>query len=290
MLEEENMINGTIVLEGGGTKGVFTAGVLDYLMEQDIYFSDVVGVSSGSCNAVDYVSRQIGRSRDCIILEHRSDRYIFRDRLLTSFNAIDLEKLVVKFANKTYPFDFETFSNSPINCHIVATNAVSGQAKYFQETENLDRLLQIIKSSCSLPIACNPQLVDNTLYFDGGVKDAIPIEYAKSLANDKIVVVLTKTMDNIISKQTKIESDMFLRMYKEYPFLCADYLDIPRRDKVIYDELVKLEDEGKIFIIRPVTVNVGVATTNKKALREFYDQGYNLTRALRCELDKYLNS
>jgi len=284
------MIKGTIVLEGGGTRGVFTAGVLDYLMEHGIYFSDTVGVSSGACNAVDYVSRQVGRSRDCIILEHRTDRYIFRDRLLTSFNAIDLEKLVVKFANKTYPFDFETFSNSPMNCHIVATDAKTGEAKYFQEKEDLNRLLSIIKASCSLPIACNPQLVDDRLYFDGGCKDGIPIEYAKSLGNEKIVVVLTKTMDDLISKQSKIESDMFLRMYKGYPFLCADYLDMPRRDKEVYDELIKLEDEGKIFIIRPININVGIATTNKEALKEFYNHGYTLTRALRYELDKYLNS
>jgi predicted patatin/cPLA2 family phospholipase len=284
------MIKGTIVLEGGGTRGVFTAGVLDYLMEHGIYFTDVIGVSSGACNAVDYVSRQIGRSRDCIILEHRTERYIYKDRILTSFNAIDLEKLVVTFANKNYPFDFETFSSSPMNCHIVATDAISGEAKYFQEKENLDRLLKTIKASCSLPIACTPQIVDNKLYFDGGCKDAIPIEYAKSLGNKKIIVVLTKTMDDLVSKQSRIESDMFLRMYKSYPFLCADYLDIPRRDKVIYDELIKLEDEGKIFIIRPITINVGLATTNKKALKEFYDHGYTLTRALRHELDKYLNS
>ena len=107
------MINATIVLEGGATRGVFTSGVLDYLMEQDTYLSHVIGVSAGACNAVDYVSKQIGRTRNCMIVEDKEYNYHnnLRD-FMREKSLLDMDMVFDKYPREIFPFDFETFQKS----------------------------------------------------------------------------------------------------------------------------------------------------------------------------------
>ena len=121
----------TLVLEGGATRGIFTSGALDYLMERDLYFSDVIGVSAVSCNAVDYVSRQPGRTRDCMIPTDKEGKYYYGIRdFVKEKSLMNMDLIFDKYPKELLPFDFETYFNSEINCQIVTTNCLTGKAEY----------------------------------------------------------------------------------------------------------------------------------------------------------------
>ena len=123
------MTEAGLVLEGGATRGVFTSGALDYLMEKDLYFSYVVGVSAGSCNAVDYVSKQIGRTRDCMI--HRGKEYSYYYGLkdfVKERSLLDMDMIFNKYPNELFPFDFDTYFSNGMTCEIVTTNCLTGNA------------------------------------------------------------------------------------------------------------------------------------------------------------------
>ena len=144
----------TIVLEGGATRGIFTSGALDYLMEQDIYFSDVIGVSAGACNAVDYVSRQPGRTRDCMIPNTKDMKYIngVKDTIREK-SLMNMDLIFDKYPNELIPFDFDAYFQSEMHCELVTTNCLTGNAEYMTETEDPDRLMKICRASSSMPLA-----------------------------------------------------------------------------------------------------------------------------------------
>ena len=138
----------TLVLEGGATRGIFTSGALDYLMERDLYFSDVIGVSAGSCNAVDYVSRQPGRTRDCMIPTDKEGKYYYGIRdFVKEKSLMNMDLIFDKYPKELLPFDFETYFNSEINCQIVTTNCLTGKAEYMTEDSDNDRLMKLCRQT-----------------------------------------------------------------------------------------------------------------------------------------------
>ena len=134
------MIKATLVLEGGANRGVFTSGVLDYLMGKELYMSNVIGVSAGACNAVDYVSKQAGRSRECVIHREKEYDYVYGlKKTLKEKALMDMDMLFDKFPNEIYPFDFETYFASEMECELVVTNCITGAAEYLSE-DNRDTI------------------------------------------------------------------------------------------------------------------------------------------------------
>ena len=187
------MEKATIVLEGGATRGVFTSGVLDYLMERELYLSHVIGVSAGSCNGVDYVSKQPGRTRDCMI--HREKEYSYYNSITKSIKTkslLDMDMVFEKYPKEVFPFDFDTYFRSEIECEIVTTNCETGQAEYMTETKDGDRLMKICRASSSMPLVSPIVNIDGVPYLDGGLADSIPVKRALQKGNEKIVLVLTR--------------------------------------------------------------------------------------------------
>ena len=119
-----------LVLEGGANRGVFTSGALDYLMEQDFYIPYVVGTSAGACNAVDYVSRQPLRTKNCNIITDKKKRYVTIKNTLKTGTLLDMDLIFEKYPNEIFPFDFDTFLNSDMQCEMVVTNCLTGKAEY----------------------------------------------------------------------------------------------------------------------------------------------------------------
>ena len=144
----------TLVLEGGATRGIFTSGALDYLMERDLYFSDVIGVSAGSCNAVDYVSRQPGRTRDCMIPTDKEGKYYYGIRdFVKEKSLMNMDLIFDKYPKELLPFDFETYFASEMECELVVTNCITGAAEYLSEDKDPERLMKICRASSSMPLA-----------------------------------------------------------------------------------------------------------------------------------------
>ena len=164
-----------LVLEGGGNRGVFTAGVLDYLMEQKVEFPYVVGVSAGACNAMDYVSGQVGRTRRCMIVENKEYSYISLKNILDKKSLFDMDMIFDRYPNEIFPFDFDEYFKSDIECEMVVTNCLTGEAEYLSEKQDRRRLMDICRASSSIPGMSPMVTIDGQLYLDGGAADSIPL-------------------------------------------------------------------------------------------------------------------
>lgn len=269
-----------LVLEGGGMRGVFTCGVLDYFMDNNIYFPYTIGVSAGACNGLSYMSRQRGRAKfSNIDLLEKYDyigvRYLFKKR-----NIMDFDLLFSEFPEHILPYDYETYFASSGRYEMVTTNCLTGRADYFEEKKDKNRVIDIVRASSSLPFVCPITYVDGVPMLDGGIIDSIPLLRAINQGYEKNVVVLTRNRGyRQLSKDIKIPH--FL--YKKYPRL---RVALSNRCKAYNDQLElieRMEDEGKIIAIRPKNpVTVDRIEKDIRKLQDFYEEGYVCAKEI-CE-------
>lgn len=279
----------TMVLEGGATRGVFTSGVLDYLMEKNVYLSHVIGVSAGSCNAVDYVSKQPGRTRDCMIPTDRNGNYYYGIRdFVKERSVMNMDLIFDKYPNELLPFDFDTYFQSDIECELVTTNCLTGKAEYMTEGQDRARLMKICRASCSMPLLTPIVNVDDTPYLDGGLADSVPIERAKEKGNEKIIVVLTKNRGYRKKTMSPAMQKVYRRAYRSYPNLVRTILRRSFMYNRTMNDLDQLEKRGEIFVIRPLVRPVSRLERNKEALYAFYEHGYSLMEKKMDDLMEYL--
>ena len=279
----------TLVLEGGATRGIFTSGALDYLMERDLYFSDVICVSAGSCNAVDYVSRQPGRTRDCMIPTDKEGKYYYGIRdFVKEKSLMNMDLIFDKYPKELLPFDFETYFNSEINCQIVTTNCLTGKAEYMTEDSDNDRLMKLCRASSSMPLLTPIVNIDNVPYLDGGLADSVPIRRAQQMENEKIVVILTKNQGYRKSVLSPTMQRVYKRAYKSYPNLIRTIFRRSFEYNKTMNYLDQLEKRGEIFILRPQVKPVSRLERNKETLHAFYEHGYKYTERKFDDLMEYL--
>lgn len=279
----------TLVLEGGATRGIFTSGALDYLMERDLYSSDVIGVSAGSCNAVDYVSRQPGRTRDCMIPTDKEGKYYYGIRdFVKEKSLMNMDLIFDKYPKELLPFDFETYFNSEINCQIVTTNCLTGKAEYMTEDSDNDRLMKLCRASSSMPLLTPIVNIDNVPYLDGGLADSVPIRRAQQMENEKIVVILTKNQGYRKSVLSPTMQRVYKRAYKSYPNLIRTIFRRSFEYNKTMNYLDQLEKRGEIFILRPQVKPVSRLERNKETLHAFYEHGYKYTERKFDDLMEYL--
>ncbi len=283
------MVKATLVLESGATRGVFTSGALDYLMEKDFYTSYVIGVSAGCCNAVDYVSKQPGRTRDCMIHKEKEYNYYYGFRKsIKKKSLIDMDMVFDRYPNEIFPFDYDTYFASDIECEIVTTNCVTGRAEYMTEDSDRHRLTKICRASCSMPLICPMVNVDGIPYLDGGLADSIPIRRAMEIGNGKSIVVLTRNPGYRRKMPSRATVQLYRRAYKKYPNLIRTIVN----RSIVYNRTIKLieqlELEGKIFVLRPLIPTVSRLEKDYDTLMHFYEHGYKLMRKEYDELMRFL--
>ena len=279
----------TLVLEGGATRGVFTSGVLDYLMENELYLSHVIGVSAGAGNAVGYVSRQPGRTRDCMIPLDRSTDYYYGIRdFVKEKSVMNMDLIFNKFPNELIPFDFDTYFQSDITCEIVTTNCITGKAEYMTEDHDRERLMKICRASCSMPLLTPIVNVDDTPYLDGGLADSIPIRRAQEIGNEKIVVVLTKNLGYRKKVVSRALQRVYRRAYKSYPNLIRTIFRRSFEYNKTLNHIDQMEKRGEIFVLRPQVKPVSRLERNKESLQAFYDHGYHYMERRMDDLRRYL--
>lgn len=276
-----------LVLEGGGNRGVFTAGALDYLMEQGVRFSYVTGVSAGACNAIDYVSGQIGRTRDCMIVEDREYRSISLKNVVENHSLFDMDMIFDRYPNEIFPFDYEQYFASGILCEMVVTNCLTGEAEYLSEEKDRKRLLDICRASSSIPGVSPMVEIDGTPYVDGGVGDSIPLIHAMKEGHRKNVVILTRNRGYRKKKPGKSRA-FYMAAFKKYPNLRDALLNRYQVYNRTLELIEKWEKEGHIFVLRPEIPAVSRTEQNQEALKAFYDHGYEVMRDRLGELYDYL--
>lgn len=284
-----DLIKATLVLEGGATRGVFTSGVLDLLMEKGIYVSHVIGVSAGTCNAVDYVSRQPGRTRDCMIPADKSGNYYYGMRdFVKEKSLMNMDLIFDKFPNEILPFDYDTYFSSEMECEIVTTNCLTGKAEYMTERKDRERLMKICRASCSMPLLTPIVNVDDVPYLDGGLADSVPVGRAKEIGNEKIIVVLTKNQGYRKKVPSKGLQRVYRRAYRSYPNLVRTILRRSFEYNKTMNHLDQLEKRGEIFVLRPQVKPVSRLERNKESLLSFYEHGYQLAERKLDDMMKYL--
>ena len=261
-----------LVLEGGGMRGVFTCGVLDYLMDHKIRFPYAIGVSAGACNGLSYMSYQRGRGKYSNIDLLAKYKYIGIRPLVKKRGLIDQQLLFHRFPDRILPYNYKAYAENPGRFEMVTTDCVTGRACYWEEKFDEKRIIDIVKASSSLPYACPIIYVDGRPMLDGGIVDSIPLLRAYEQGYDNCVVVLTRNKG--YRKSTKdVPVPSFI--YKKYPRL---RVALRNRNKIYNEQLElveRLEEEGKIIVIRPEKpIVVGRMETSVKKLTDLYEQGY----------------
>ena len=268
--------NTGLVLEGGGMRGVFTCGVLDYMMDNKIVFPYVIGVSAGACNGLSYMSGQRGRAKFSNIDLLDKYHYIGIKYLWRNHSILDQELLYKDFPEVILPFDYDACFSNPARFEMVTTNCVTGRPCYMEERHDMKRLVDIARASSSLPYVCPVAYVDNVPMLDGGIVDSIPVQRAIEQGYSRNVVVVTRNKGyRSDEKDRKIPHFI----YKKYPRL---RVVLSMRCKAYNDQLElvdKLEDEGRIVVIRPVMpLEVDRICTDTEKLTSLYYEGYECAR------------
>lgn len=268
-----------LILEGGGMRGVFTSGVLDNFMDRGIRFPFTVGVSAGACNGISYMSGQRGRAKYGNIDLLEKYNYIGLKHLIFKGNIMDFNLLFHVFPTKISPYDYDALARSKERFEMVTTSCNSGEACYFDEKLSPTRIIDIIKASSSLPFVSPISFVDGEPMLDGGIADSIPLLRAQSQGFTNNVVVLTRNKGYRKSeKPTKVP----FFMYRKYPALREAIRNRNARYNKQVELVERLEDEGKIVVIRPERpIEVDRIERNIAKLNALYEEGYNCANKIK---------
>ena len=267
-----------LILEGGGMRGVFTCGVLDNLMDRGVRFPYTIGVSAGACNGLSYMSGQRGRAKYSNIDLLDKYHYVSLRHLIFKGNIMDFDLLFDEFPNRIIPYDYPAYAACPERYEMVTTSCRTGRACYFEEKNDPERIIDIVRASSSLPFVSPLSYVVGEPMLDGGIADSIRLERAQSLGFDNNLVVLTRNKGYRKSSKPTSVPPFF---YRHYPHL----REAIRRRNEIYNRQIalveRLEDEGRLTVLRPEKpIMVSRIERDSRRLSDLYDEGYAAATAL----------
>lgn len=264
-----------LVLEGGAFRGLFTAGVLDALLDINADIKYIVGVSAGATNAYSFVSKQRGRNLEIMEKFIENKRYVSYGNLIRCRSIMDLDFVFDEIPNKHCVFDYKTFNEYDGEILAGAFNIRTGENEYFGK-ESLDERNSILRASTAIPMMFPFEKINGEYYADGGLLEPIPIEKSIADGNDKNIVILTRNAD-YRKKKSKI-NELAYKIYKnKYPRLANVLKNRYIQYNKQLDYCEKLEESGNAIIIRPtVDMNIGRFERDKVKLKRIYQNGYDL--------------
>lgn len=262
-----------LILEGGGMRGIYTAGVLDFLIEKNIEVDIVIGVSAGSCHACSYLSKQYKRAFNATVDYLDDKNYLSFNNLIKTGSIFGMDFMFNTIPNELNIYDYDTFNKSKTKFVAVSTNCETGKPEYFELTD-LKKEIIYIQASCSIPMFANIVEVDNYKLVDGGVSDSIPIQYALNQGYKKNIVVLTR--DSTYLKSKNKFTSVIKRKYKKYPKLITAIENRHINYNKSLEIINNLSQSGDALVIRPNSpVKVSQVEKNVDKLTALYEQGYN---------------
>lgn len=278
------MYNVGLVLEGGGMRGSYTTGVLDFFLNENLYFPYVIGVSAGACNAASYISKQKERGKRVNINYIRNPKYLSFRNLIKEKSVFGIKFVYDEIPNKLEPFDYDTFNNSKQKFLIGTTDCNTGTSVYFEKNHCKD-ILKVIRASSSLPLLTPIVEIDGGVYLDGAVSDSIPVKKAIKDGYERNIIILTR--DKEYRKSPMKFKGLIKSKYKKYPNLVDAILNRYKMYNETLDYIDKLEKEGRVFVIRPsVDLEVDRLEKNPQKLEALYKLGYE---DIRNNYDKLKN-
>lgn len=262
-----------LILEGGGNRGTYTAGVLDVLMDNNIFFPVTYAISAGACNALSYISKQRGRNYE-VITKYTSDKRYLSFKLMRKTGSIYGFDFIFGELSKTLiPFDYEEFFRSSMQICVGTTDCETGKTVFFDKSQMKESFTSVIASS-SMPVVSNIVEYQGHKLLDGGVTSPIPLDRAISDGIQKNVVILTRDKSYIKKSKPDFPVGMLKRKYKEYPALIEA---IKNRPEVYNNErrlCYEMQDKGNALVIQPSEpVTIGKYCKNPDKLKELYNLG-----------------
>lgn len=279
----DKLTNGNLVLEGGGWKGLYTLGVLDCMMKNDINLTTVTGVSAGALSAIGYVSGQIGWGAR-IDLTYRHDKNycgigaLKRDKGITGFSYLFEDIL------KTSPLDEERLYNPNRKLAVTAANLLTGKAEYFEKGKC--NLFRAVQASATVPFVSKPVIINGIPYLDGGCAEKIPLSWEGLNNGAKTVVVRTREL----SYRRKAGSSKLTKIvYRKYPNFIDSLEKVNGQFNLTVEELERKAGRGDIFLIAPSKpVEVTRFDGDMDKLGDLYWLGWNDMSSRLLELKNYL--
>ena len=276
-----------LVLEGGGMRGLFSAGVLDALLDlKELSINGIVGVSSGALFGVNYVSKQKERAVRYNKKYADDKRYMGLHSWITTGNAVNKDFAFYELPYKLDVFDNETFKKAETDFYVVMTNVESGKPEYVL-IEDAFAQMEYLRATSALPFASKIIEINGKKYLDGGISDSIPIDFCESLGYDKIIAVLTRPEGTY--KEDKL-GFLYKLVYRKYPNLVNSLLNMATDYEKVLAKIKDLENKGKIFVVRPPEVlKIGRLEKNRDKIQKVYDTGLNTGLKELDNIVKYLN-
>lgn len=276
-----------LVLEGGGMRGIYTAGVLDFFLDKDLEFQNCYGVSAGAAHMCSYISKQRGRALH-VGIDYLDDRnYCSPYSLLTTGDLFNVEMCYNTIPNRLQPYDFEEAERYPGKAYAVITNIETGKAEYVR-LRDMHKDIEVIRASCSLPLISRNVPINGRLYLDGGIADSVPIQKSILSGNRKNIVVLTKEVG--YRRKPTSQLNLIKIKYARYPKV----YELMKNRHIAYnnmlDYLKAQTDNGQAFVIRPKKDSqIGRIEKDKRKLRALYQSGYEDAEQCYEEMMAYLN-
>lgn len=276
-----------IVDVGGGLRGIYAAGVLDYCMAENIRFDLGIGVSAGSANLTSYCAGQKGRNYIFYTDYSFRKEYMGVENFLSQRSYVDLDYVygTLSQANGEYPVDYPAIRDNPMEFYVVATEARTGRPKYFTKADIHQDNYDIMKASSSIPVVCKPYEIDGVPYYDGALSDPVPVEKAFALGCDRVVLLLTKP-ERFLRTPNKDER-LAACIRHTYPAAARSLCQRAQR----YNESVALARlqarQGKVLVVAPEdTFGVDTLTRDKEALDRLYWAGFADGEKIKAFLSK----
>lgn len=276
-----------MVLEGGGMRGLYTAGVLDQMLSEEIEVDGMVTVSAGALFGINYASKQKGRTLRYNKQYIKDKRYISMRSLFRTGSIVNTEFAYYKLPFELDVFDQEAFTQSGITFYATVTNMETGGPEYIR-IKNGFKQIDALRASGSMPFVS--QLVEHNgqKYLDGGVSDSIPVRKAKALGYEKLIVILTRPLDYRKTRPNDRMIDLFYRRYPKF----AERLKQRHQDyNETVEKITEMEKNGELFVIRPSKlIPIKRLERNPEKLQQMYDLGMKDASETMEQLREYLRS
>jgi len=281
------MTDAALILEGGGMRGVYTAGVLDFFLDKKIEFPVCYAVSAGACHGSSFLAKQRKRAFNVNVDYLKDKRYAGLYSLIKTGDFFGVDMVYNLIPNELNPFDYDEYEKYRGKFFVAVTNCKTGKAEYIQIKDMRNDVLAV-RASSSLPLLSHMVEIDGNQYLDGGVVDSIPIKKSIEDGNTKNVVILTR--DKTYRKPPNSMMKLMKAKYRKYPMLIRS-IDIRH---VRYNSTLALIDEeqkaGRAYVIQPEKpVAIGRLEKNKAKLTALYNQGYSDGRKHYKALIEFLN-
>lgn len=274
-----------LVLEGGAMRGMYTAGVLDVFLDNNIKVNGIVGVSAGVLFGVNYLSNQKGRAIRYNKKYAKDKRYMGIRTLITTGNIINKEFAYYEVPFKLDVFDEKTYEKSDTEFYATVTNVDTGKPEYIR-VKNVFEQMELLRATSAMPFVSRMVTLENKKYLDGGISDSIPIEKCKELGYDKIIVILTRPIEY---RKTKSNALITKLRYFNYPNLVETINTRYKNYNETIQKIIDMEDKQQIFVIRPSKdLHIKRIERDENKLQEMYDLGIQDCKKNLEKLNRYL--